>query len=360
MKLPEKLENIKKGLSKEDARRLEEIYKASLVDAGESVGTIAAQSIGEPGTQMTLNTKHFAGATELDITIGLPRIIEIFDARKLPATPSMTIYLKGDIKDDDERVKLFATKLLELTVGDVMDKIVVKLVNNIISVHLDSRKLNEFKITAEEISKQIAKKIKGVETSFEGNIVNVKGVGDDIGKLYRLRGKIKDVHVQGVPKISQVLPVRLADEWIIKTFGSNLKEVIKLPEVDATRTITNDIFEIKSVFGIEAARNAIINETKTILSNQGLNVDDRHLMLLADTMTFTGNIEGINRYGITKGKASVLARASFEVALRHLFKAAANREVDKLTSIVENVMINQPAPFGTGIFKLVVKKDELK
>ncbi len=355
--LPLKLESIKKGLSKDDAKRFEEAYRKARVIPGEAVGTIAAQSIGEPGTQMIMRTHHFSGATELDVTLGLPRIIEIFDARKTPATPSMTIYLKKEFSNDEVKVKDIATKLLELTVKDVMDKIIVKLANNIITIQLSGDKLKQFKIDAEEISRQISKKVRGVECSFEGNVINIKGPKDDISKLYKLRAKVKDTHIQGIPRITQVLPVKTLNEWIIKTAGSNLKEVIKLPEVDETRVITNDLFETQAVLGIEAARNAIINETKLTLKDQGLSVDERHLMLLADAMTNAGEIRGTNRYGITKGKASILAKASFEVALRHLFKAAANREVDKLTGIVENVMINQPAPIGTGIIKLVMKNE---
>jgi len=352
--MPEKLESIKKSLGK-DGKRFEESYKNSLITPGEAVGTIAAQSIGEPGTQMIMRTHHFAGVTELDVTLGLPRIIEIFDARKVPSTPSMTIYLKDKFKNNEAKVKSIATKLLELKVSDVMSKLVVKLVNNIITIYLEGGKLKQFDISAEEISRQVSKKVRGVECSFEGDVVNIKGPKDDIGKLYKLRAKIKDVHIQGVSGVSQVLPVKKVNEWIIKTAGSNLEAVIEIPEIDAARTTTNDLFEIFDVLGIEAARNAIIHEAKATLKDQGLTVDDRHLMLVADTMTSTGGIRGTNRYGILKNKASVLARASFEVALRHLFKAAATREIDNLTSIVENVMINQPAPVGTGMLRLVMK-----
>ncbi|MFA5406387.1 MAG: DNA-directed RNA polymerase subunit A'' [Candidatus Nanoarchaeia archaeon] len=358
MNLPLKISNIRKSLSGDELKRFDENYHKSLITPGEAVGTIAAQSIGEPGTQMIMRTHHFAGVKELDVTLGLPRLIEIFDARKTPATPSMTVYLNDDVKNNEDEVKSIATKLLELKLEDVMDRITVKLTNNVISIQLSNSKLKTFKISAEEISRQISKKIKGIESSFEGDIINVKGPKDDVSKLYKLRAKIKDVHIQGIPRISQVLPVKEIDEWIIKTAGANMKEVLKIPEVDETRTTSNDLFEIQSVLGIEAARFAIINETLATLKDQGLTVDDRHLMLVSDAMTNTGEIKGTNRYGITKSKASVLARASFEVALRHLFKAAATREVDNLTSIVENVMINQPAPIGTGMVKLVMKRGD--
>jgi len=358
--LPDKIKSMKSGLPKAEAKELVELYEKSQITPGEAVGTIAAQSIGEPGTQMIMRTHHFAGVTELDVTLGLPRIIEIFDARRTPSTPSMTVYLKEEFKNDEVRVKSIATKMLALKVSDVMDRLVVKLVNNVITLYLDAVKLKEFEISAEEISRQVGKKVRGVECSFEGNVVNIKGPKEDVSKLYKLRAKVKDVHIQGVNGIAQVLPVKKVDEWIIKTGGSNLKEALKIPEVDETRTVTNDLFETLDVLGIEAARQAIINEAKATLKDQGLTVDDRHLMLVADTMTSVGTIKGTNRYGILKHKASVLARASFEVALRHLFKAAANREVDKLTSIVENVMINQPAPVGTGTLKLVMKHGKKK
>jgi len=358
--LPEKYASIRKGLSKDKAKKFDEVYESSLITPGEAVGTIAAQSIGEPGTQMIMRTHHFAGVTELDVTLGLPRIIEIFDARRVPSTPSMTVYLKDEFSNDEGKVKVIATKLLELKVSDVMDRLVVKLANSIISLFLDSAKLKEFDISTEEISRQIAKKVRGVDCSFEGNVVNVKGPKEDVSKLYKLRAKVKDVHIQGVAGIAQVLPVKKSDGWIIKTGGSNLKEVFKIPEVDETRTVSNDLFEILDVLGVEAARQSIINEANATLKDQGLTVDQRHLMLVADTMTSTGGLLGTNRYGILKRKASVLARASFEVALRHLFKAAASREVDHLTSIVENVMINQPAPVGTGTLKLVMKRGKKK
>ncbi len=358
VELPPKIKEIIKNADKETAKKLKERYENALITPGEAVGTLAAQHIGEPGTQMIMRTHHFAGVAELDVTLGLPRIIEIFDARKQPSTPTMTIYLKDEYKNDEEKVRHIATKLLELKVDDVVEKIIMKLVNNVIAIHLDPEKLSQFKITPEEISKKIHKKLKNAKISYEGNIINVKYPESDVIKLYKLRAKIRDIHIQGVPRISQVLPVKKVDEWIIKTGGSNLKEVLKLPEVDETRTTTNDIFEIQEVLGIEAARNAIIREIKTTLNEQGLEIDDRHIILVADTMTCDGEIKGTNRYGIVKSKASVLARASFEIPLYHLFKAAANREVDELNGIVENIMINQPAPVGTGTVKLVVKHDE--
>ena len=128
-----------------------------------------------------------------------------------------------------------------------------------------------------------------------------------------------------------------------------------MPEVDEKRTITNDIHEIAAVLGIEAAREAIINEVMKVMESQGLNVDIRHIMLVADMMCATGKIKGITRYGVVSEKASVLARASFETPIKHLINAALIGEEDKLSSVVENVMVNQPVPVGTGLPGLVTK-----
>ena len=155
--------------------------------------------------------------------------------------------------------------------------------------------------------------------------------------------------------ITQVLPVKRGDEYIIITAGSNLKEILPMDEVDPNRTRSNDIFEIASILGIEAARQAVIDEVLKVIDSQGLNVDIRHIMLVADTMCLTARVRGITRYGVVSEKASVLARASFETPIRHIINAALIGEEDNLTSVVENVMLNQPVPVGTGMPSLRTK-----
>ncbi|HLC65351.1 MAG TPA: DNA-directed RNA polymerase subunit A'', partial [Candidatus Nanoarchaeia archaeon] len=137
-----------------------------------------------------------------------------------------------------------------------------------------------------------------------------------------------------------------------------LKDVMQMEEVDTTRTTTNDVFEIEGVLGIEAARRAIIDEVFKVIESQGLNVDVRHIMLVADTMCTSGSVKGITRYGIVSQKSSVMARASFETPIKHIINASLIGETDNLNSVVENVMINQPVPIGTGLPKLRVKGHE--
>jgi len=179
--------------------------------------------------------------------------------------------------------------------------------------------------------------------------VKTKEEGSDLNELYKLKDKIKSAYLGGMKGISYVLPVKRGEEFLIMTSGTNLKEVLQLEYVEKNRTTCNDIFEIQDVLGIEATRQAIINETLKVMKAQGLNVDIRHLMLVSDTMCFTGVVKGITRYGVIKDKASVLAKASFETPIKHIAQASMLGISDNLTSVIENVMINQPVPLGTGL-----------
>ncbi|MEK6969548.1 MAG: DNA-directed RNA polymerase subunit A'' [Nanoarchaeota archaeon] len=334
------------------------VYGAAKINAGECVGLVGAESIGEPGTQMVLRTFHFAGVAEMNVTMGLPRIIEIFDARKDISTPTMEIFLKKPHNSSIESVKKFATKIKETTFGELVEEYSLNIFEQTLKIKLSKALLEDYGLTAKDIVKSLKLKSKGSSMQANDNteiVFTQKGKPEEIKELYNLKEKIKDVKLLGVKRIKQVLPVKRDEEFVILTSGSNLKDILAMPEVDTTRTTSNDIHEICSVFGIEAARQAIINEVYKVIEAQGLNIDIRHVMLVADIMCASGAIKGITRYGVVKEKASVLARASFETPIKHLINAALEGEVDRLTSVVENVMINQPVPLGTGLPGLVTK-----
>ncbi len=333
------------------------LYELSRVNAGECVGLVGAESIGEPGTQMTLNTFHLAGVAEMNVTTGLPRIIEIFDARKEIKTPTMEIYLKDSINKDPEKVRLFATKIKETIIGELVEEYSVNIFDQVLKIKFSEKLLNNFDLTTDEIVKLIKTKAKNftVETSPTELIFTNKSKSEDIKAVYNLKEKLRKVKVRGIKKVKQVLPVKRGEEYIILTSGTNLKDVLELAEVDTTRTSSNDIHETCDVLGIEAARQAIINESYKVIEAQGLNINIRHILLVADIMCGTGKVKGVTRYGVVSEKASVLARASFETPIKHLINAALEGEEDHLTSVVENVMINQPVPLGTGLPGLVTK-----
>lgn len=342
---------------KEVVKRVESLYKSALINPGEAIGIVTAESFGEPSTQMTLNTFHFAGVAEMSITIGLPRLIELFDARKNPSTPKMEIYLKSRYCKSAEMVKGIAMKIKETRLKDVADQISIDIAKLKIEIFLSKTILSDLNLKVDDVVLKLREALKNFEVTNDRFYVLLKPKEKDIilSELYKMKEKTKETLVLGVSKIKQVLPMKIEDGYVVHTLGTNLREVLKLDEVDAKRTMTNDIFEIASVLGIEAAREAIIREAHNVIGEQGLSIDIRHIMFLADAMTRSGIIQGITRTGISGGKESVLARASFETPLKHLVGASLKGEEDLLISVVENIMINQPVPLGTGLPGLIAK-----
>lgn len=336
-------------------------FKVSLVDAGEAVGIVAAESIGEPGTQMTLNTFHFAGVSEMNVTTGLPRLIEILDARKKISTEMMEIYLEEPYNKGEGITKI-AELIKETTFREYISEITIDVVETTMKVKLAAKKMQTVGMTADKIVKILTKALKGFTVKDADGFLIIKSGSKDeaLKEIYKLKEKIKLVYVNGVKGITQVLPVKRGDEYLIVTAGTNLKAVMKMNGVDKTRTTSNNLYEVEELLGVEAARQAIIHEMLKVLNAQGINIDTRHIMLVADTMCMSGSMLGISRYGIIKEKPSVLARASFETPLRHLFNAAMTKEVDELNSVIENVMMNQPVPVGTGLPHLVTKSAKSK
>ena len=334
-------------------RKLKAAYDRAHVEAGEAVGTVAAQSVGEPGTQMTMRTFHYAGVTELNVTLGLPRLIEIVDARKDIATPTMDIYFTEERRNDEEFVRTLANQIGKSTINDVLSDFNLNYGTMEVEAVLDNKKIEEKRLDRDEINAIIEKTFK--KATINNNHIIVPSQKSDksdskfeIRELRLLADKVRDLQISGIKGIGKVIIRKDDREWIIHTEGSNLKEILDMEGIDPVRTTTNNIHEIGEVLGIEAARQSIINEAQNTLSEQGLSVDVRHIMLVADIMTSEGVVKSIGRHGISGEKSSVLARAAFEETGKHLLNASIRGEVDDLTGIIENIIIGQPIPLGTG------------
>ena len=342
--------------------KVKEAYEREEVEPGESVGTIAAQSVGEPGTQMTMRTFHYAGVVELNVTLGLPRLIEVVDARKKISTPTMDIYFTDEFKNDEEFIRKMGNKIGKITLNDVIKNFNVNYMDNVITAEIDQDILDERRLDISEVTTEIEKTFKLVTInnnllSFETTFSNdEEKIQQGIRELRLLADKIRDLQISGVKGIGKVVIRHEQNEWVIHTEGSNIGAILKIPGVDIVKTTTNDIFEIEKVLGIEAARNAIIHELFTTMEEQGLSVDIRHIMLVADMMTSDGIVKSIGRHGISGEKSSVLARAAFEETGKHLLNASIRGEVDHLTGIIENVIVGQPIPHGTGSVGINMKK----
>ncbi len=338
-------------------------YANTRIEACEAVGIIAAQSIGEPGTQMTMRTFHYAGVAEINVTLGLPRLIEIMDARKEPSTPTMTIYLEGEYATDRDRAREVSWQIEAAPLHEFGD-IVIDMENMQIVVQLNTQVCEKRRIAVSDIIDSAPRKIRDrrhyrdfeceVDVNNATMIFSPKD-RESYQNLFQLAEHVRNVIVQGIDDIERVVVRKESGEYILYTEGSNLKDVFEVEGVDTTRTRTNNISEIAQVLGIEAARNAIIHEALSTLSEQGILVDVRHIMLVADMMCMEGEVKQIGRHGIAGEKESVLSRAAFEVTVNHLLDAAIANEVDELSGVTENVIVGQPIQLGTGDVKLIAK-----
>ena len=337
------------------AKKTLELTNKALVEPGEASGIVAAQSIGEPGTQMTLRTFHFAGVQEKDVTLGLPRLIELVDARKVPSKPSMDIYLNKSYRSTQQKALEIGKKILYTTVNDLVSQTEVDYIEGI-KLKFDPEIISDFGVTLEQLAEILEGSKKEVKIDNKDSSLKVIVEDTDASSLFSLRNKLLDLRVSGIKDIKNLTIVKKDSEWLIQTSGSNLGKVFKIPGVDTTRTTTNNIWEIASVIGIEAARSTLINEITHTLDEQGLEVDIRHIILVADLMTSTGVLKSIGRHGIAGTKESVLARAAFEITVPTIAKASVTGEVEELRGVTENVIVGLPVPVGTGMIELYMKR----
>jgi DNA-directed RNA polymerase subunit A' len=343
----------KEGIEKVCKKGLD-LYNKAKVEPGQAVGIVTAQSIGEPGTQMTLRTFHFAGIRERNVTLGLPRLIELVDARKKPVTPTMDIYLEKESKNSREKAIEAARNILQTKVSALISESETDYSTEI-KLHLNGNKLKERGCTVEDVEAALESN-KKFKTETSGLTLTLKLVDEaDAPTAITIRNKILNTTVKGVPDIGRVTIVQKDDEWVIQTTGSNLAKVLEVPGIDKKNVRTNNVFEIASTLGIEAARNALINELSSTLEDQGLEVDIRYLMLVADTMCSKGYMQQIGRHGIAGTKDSVLARAAFEITVPTIAHAALQGEVERLKGITENVIVGSQIPIGSGTVDLYMQ-----
>lgn len=329
------------------------VSRKRAMEPGEAVGIVAAQSIGEPGTQMTMRTFHYAGVAE-QVPTGLPRLIEIVDVRRVPKRPLMDVYLKPEYAKNEEKAKAVAEKIEEVNLGKIA-KVVENLEAREIRIMVDEELMTYEGLKIEEIIRAVKGAVSGSVKVEEDGVIRVKPKSTTYRSIRKITNRLVSLHLKGVKGIGRALVTKGGDEYFIRTGGSNLEELLKMKEVDPSRIYTNNIKEIEKVFGIEAARNAIVKEAKQVLDMQRLDVDIRHVMILADAMCMDGEVKPVGRHGLSGQKASILARAAFEETVKHLVNAAVKGEEDKLVGVTENIIIGQPVPVGTGRVKLKMK-----
>lgn len=405
---------------------IESKFTSALVSAGEMAGVVGAQSIGEPATQMTLNTFHYAGVSAKNVTLGVPRLKEIMNIAKDVRTPSLRIFLTPDCAHDADKAKFIQSQLEYTTLADVtantsiyydpdpMNTVVEEDQEFVASyyempdedtpiarspwllrIELNPKMMADKKLTMGEIAAQVeaeyGQDLSCIFTDDNADrlVLRIRIMSDEEEKLQRsgetavgqeddtflkrvehnmltqmkLRGieGVKKVYIREGPSTHWFDDVgfKMMNEWMLDTDGTNLLDVMCYPQVDSTRTISNDIVEIIQVLGIEAVRRALLNEIRQVISFDGAYVNYRHLACLCDVMTFRGHLMAITRHGINRDDSGPLVRCSFEETVEILMDAAMFSEGDPLTGVSENVMLGQLAPLGTGIMDLVLDAKKL-
>jgi len=322
------------------------------LEAGEAIGIITSQSFGEPSTQMVLRTFHFAGVSEMQVTQGLPRLIEIFDARKKPSSPKMEIYLKREYNNEKD-AKVFAEKIKEITISDIASEINIDFSDKRIEIKIDKGGLRQSHTSLKKIIDRL--KELGFSSREKTDAISISAAEMSFKDIYKLKEKLKKTIISGIKGIKQILIVKRDSDYVIMTLGTSLSKVLEMKEVNPQKILSNDLHEVADVFGIEAARQLIIDEIQEVLNTQGLDIDKRHLKLVSDAMTNTGEVKGVTRIGIIAQKSSILARATFETPIKQFVNATIKGNKDQLSSVIENVILNQPVPVGTGLPGLLVK-----
>ncbi|HLD81545.1 MAG TPA: hypothetical protein VJA40_06090 [archaeon] len=344
-------EKITEKSRKEFFEKAREIYEKSLVTPGEAIGTIAAQSIGEPTTQGALRAFHFAGA--LSVSGGLDRSQELFTASRVIKTPQMEIHFQPEMARDEKKINAFQKKIVEVRVSEVAN--VTKHLGEK-SVTISLKPQNDKSATLEEIAEKMEKTLK-VQPKVLKERIEVSQKNLPLKKISLFAQKVSELTLRGVPGITHAVREKIGPEYVVHTRGSNIEEVISMQEVDPRRVFTNDVRQIEEFFGVEAARRVFLEELKKVYSG-GEYVDARHLSLASDAITFSGKLEAAGRTGISGSKQSVLARAGFEETSKNLFDAVLYGEKETFKGVAENIIVGKLINLGTGTVKVMMKFQE--
>jgi len=271
----------------------------------------------------------------------------------------MDIYLEKESKTSRDKAIEAATNLLQTTVGALISNSDTDYSKEI-RLNLSPGKLKARGCTVDDVEEalQSNKKFK-IEKKGQTLILNLVEE-QDTSSIITIRNKVLNSTVKGVPDIARVTLIQQDDEWVIQTTGSNLDKVLRVDGIDKSNVRTNNVFEIGNTLGIEAARNALINELSNTLEDQGLEVDTRYIMLVSDLMCSRGYMQQIGRHGIAGTKDSVLSRAAFEITVPTLAKAALQGEIEELKGVTENVIVGSNIPIGSGTVDLYMKSSKKK
>lgn len=346
-------------------------YNRARVEPGTAVGAICAQSVGEPATQMTLKTFHFAGVASMNITQGVPRIKELINANVTVSTPIIRVELMDPY--DPELARRTKMRLELTTLGQICScmKEVFETDGCFVELVLDLNRIRLLRldINMDQICDVISQKLKIGHDRFrratkangkESQDVLQIDVSENIQSSWHLRESLSKIPIKGISTVKRAMIRTKSDDsgkdiYYIVIEGEGLRDVMATYGVAFECAISNNVMEVAQVLGIEAAREVIIREIKETMEGHGIGIDDRHLKLLADNMTYKGRVLGYTRHGMSKMKESALMLASFERTADHLFEAAYYGQKDPIAGVSESIISGTPIRLGTGFFDLLYK-----
>ena len=346
-------------------------YIRSVCQKGESIGTLAAQSIGENVTQLTLNTFHSAGYSAKNVTLGVPRFRELINVAKTIKSPSMSLHIKNSnqmnidfLAASLEYVQLFdivtTYEIFDIDLDSYSDYFdfpefsspIVEFHNQGIILYINSFVINNKHISLIDICISLLQKYECQLVPIIHNdsihLIFAYNETIDYSALKQFICKIKSHIINGIDGISKVY----IDNNILETDGTSFSNILQHPHFDFTKCITNDIIEVHETLGIEAARLILYQEIKKVLEFDGTYINPRHFITLVDTMTSKGNLMSITRHGINRSDNGPLMKCSFEETVDVLTDAALFSESDKLRGVTENITVGKLANIGTGSFEL--------
>jgi len=423
--------------------QINEYFKQAIAQPGEMVGIVAAQTIGELGTQMTLDSFHVSGtAAAVKATSGVPRLKEILSATKKTKTPTLIIYMKQDVAsivnpdmNDDGEITDSRIDITKNHAMNIKNSIEITKLSDILEyseIYWDNGEYYDTNIEKDQGIMKVYKEFEEIESNsckarssspwvlrlvFNKSNMNLFGLkmidiytklnlaydkyidcvySDDNAEECVFRIKLTEIALKDIDDKDEIATIKAIEhnivyqiilkgykgikkvslnkkkytkyndennkfdnivEWVLDTDGTNLIDILANPNIDSSRTISNDIREIYDTLGIEAARNALYKELVAVTSEGSMNF--RHMSLLIDTMTYKGQLMSIDRHGINRGDIGPLAKSSFEETTDMLINASIFAEYDKVNGVSANVMLGQQPPCGTGDSRILIDEEHM-
>lgn len=374
-------------------------YYETIIQSGESVGVVTAQSIGERQTQSTLNTFHSCGLAIKTVVTGVPRFSELLNATREPKVVNCSIYFKEKGESIEDLRKLIGHDFAEHTLGTLMKSRSFfsvpkkeewyemwemfngneyKKYTHGISFHLDTTKTYEFSIPMEMVATKVSESFGDAVCVWSPDQIGVLDVWIDVSEVNNdeemfdniedaratyleevVEPALKALHICGIPGIKNIFYENKNGEWMIETDGTNLRSIFAHPDVDMTRTLCNNVWEIYETLGIEAARNFLVEEFGNVISSDGTFVNESHALLLVDRMTYSGTIISVSRYGMKKENCGPIAKASFEESLDNFLKAGSFNEKENTNGVSASIMLGKLGRFGTGVCDVMIDIKQL-